>query len=365
MVEANINTTDLEVPQTMHIDSLPAPQPIEADDEAPPIFEDKVRNDIFAKRQAMLEREMEDQGLPTNKQDDVVIEPVHVVAIEKPIEPVQSEKDDFILNVYGKEEKYDLDNPSDRERLKQEAQKGRAATQVFQEGYRMKEDGLRAMQEAQRIAELVKQNLQPQPAASTNTPHQAQLDDNLMRDVAKRINYGSEDEQAAALRDYGAIIADQIRGQTQVLPPDQLVDIATKNAVAVLDARAEQEILKKEFVDILSDKPLAHATDIILNDLYQNYQQQGVQKSRLELFREAGNIAREKYLRPSIQEIPAQQPITVQAATSLDKLERKRAAPKSPVAANKISSEPPPAYGVGVGSIVNQMRKARGQPVLN
>lgn len=372
MPEANVNTTELEVPQTMQLDMTPTPEQIKPEGEegeAPPLFKDDVRDAIFAKRREMLTKEMSDQGLEPNvitEPEKTVEHPVLEQKIEqetkpepvpepKPLEATKTpEEQEFILKVYGKDHKLSKDE------LIREAQKGMAATQVFNEGYRMKEEALQ-------IANAVKQNLQPQQVAKENPPQQPQSFD-MEKDVAKRINYGSEDDQVKALRDYKDAIIKEARGQAPAaLPPEQLIGAATQNAIAYIDARTEQETLRKEFADILADKPIASAADVIANELNENYRSQGITKSRLELFREAGTLAREKYLKPKIEETPVQPNHTAAPtiAVSNDKLERKRAAPKPPAAANKIAVEPPPQYGVGVSSIVNQMRKARGQPVFN
>lgn len=367
MPEANVNTTDIEVPKTVQMDDAPAPEPIlpEAEEgELPPVFKDEVREGIHAKRRAMLEKEMTDQGLEPQavaKIEELPVEP-EAPKLDEPLPQVATSKEDedFLLNVYGQEKKYDLKNASDREELKRLAQKGGAATQIFEEGYRMKNEALQ-------VAQAIKQNLQPQAqpqVAQIDT--QQSLDKEKVKEIAKRMNYGSEEDQAAALLDLVAISKADTKGQAQALPPEQLVNVATQNAIAYIDARTEQEILKKEFSDILADYPLSMATDVIANQLAQKYQQEGKQQTRLELFREAGNIARDKYLKPV--QAPAQTAPTVQAAKveiSNDRIERKRAAPKPPAAANKIAVEPPPAYGVDVSSVVNKMRKARGQPVFN
>lgn len=366
--EANVNTTELEVPQTMQLDMTPTPEPIKSDEDSPPVFKDEARDAIFAKRKQILTDEMTSQGLELPlteqelkteaKQEEPVIdtkitpEPVIETKPETKVETTP-EQEDFILNVYGVQKKYTKDE------LIREAQKGAAASQVFNEGYRMK-------QEAMQIADAVKQNLQPQQAAKENPPQSAPaIDDNKAREIAKRINYGSEEDQINAIKDLGASIEARVRGQAQSLPPEQLVNYATQQALAVIEARTEQEALRTEFSDILADRALSSAADVIANELSQKYQSEGINKSRLELFREAGKTARERYLKPVEAITPPVQPAAPPAiVVSNDKIERKRAAPKPPAAANKVAVEPPPAYGVGVASIVNQMRKARGQPIL-
>src|SRR5581483_11457658 len=88
--------------------------------------------------------------------------------------------------------------------------------------------------------------------------------------------------------------------QPNQLTPEVLVDVATRNAINVITAQQEQDILKSEFKDIVSDPALAYATDFMANQLTQKYSALGQQKTRLELLREAGNMARERYLKPAL-----------------------------------------------------------------
>ena len=377
MPEANVNTTDLQVPQTMQMDMTPTPEPIKPEnDEAdtPPVFTDPVRQAIFAKRQEQLTKEMADQGLeppgitedkPELEVKDVIpeAEPAKAEAVPEPKPEIKApertpEEEAFILNVYGQEKRLTKDQ------VIREAQKGMAASQIFEEGYRMKNEALQ-------VAQAVRQNLQPQQAAKENPPpQQSVIDKDTAIAFAKRINYGSEEDHANAVIDLAANIASKIQGQAQFqsLPPEQIAQFATQQAVAAIENRTMQETLKTEFGDILGDKAIASAADIIANELNEKYRSQGIAKSHLELFREAGKITREKYLQPRTEAVPAA-PINPPAAPTVkisdDKIERKRAAPKPPVAANKVAQEPPPSYGVGVSSIVQQMRKSRGQPVFN
>lgn len=374
MPEANVNTTEIEIPVTMQLGMTPTPAQIKPegeDGEVPPVFKDDVRDAIFAKRREILTKEMADQGLEPSTQAEppmaeqktpLEAEIITPPVVEQPLAAAKTpEEEAFILNVYGKEQRYNLKDPADLERLKQSAQKGEAATQIFQEGHRMRDEALQ-------IANAVKQNLQPQPAAKENPPQATQpvIDKDKAREVAKRINYGSEEDQVNAIVELSAEIASKVRGQVTALPPEQIAQFATQQAIATIRAEQEQETLKREFADILADKPISSAADVIANELAENYRQQGIVKSRLDLFREAGTIARDKYLKPKVEAAPVQNqpPATPTIVVSNDRLERKRAAPKPPAAANKVAAEPPTQYGVGVSSIVNQMRKARGQPVL-
>lgn len=358
MSEANVNSTDIQVPETMHIESNPITK--DDGDEEIAVFKDEVRDSIFAKRREMLEKEVESQKPIDVAEKEEIAEDIAIpkqASDDSNKEETKSEEEKFILNVYGQQKELTKDE------LIKEAQKGMAATQIFQEGHRLKEEAIRTKEEALQIANAVKQNLQPVKAEQPITPQV--VDKDKIKDIAKRINYGSEAEQEQGFLELLDAAEAKVRGQVQqALPPEQLINVATQQAIAAMKAEQEQEILKKEFPDILADYPISMATDMIVNQLADKYKHEGRAISRLDLFREAGTLAREKYLKPvsePVKEVPPVQAAKIDISN--DKIERKRAAPKHPVAANKIATEPPPAYGVGVSSIVNQMRKARGQPV--
>ena len=75
--QANVNATDIEVPQVMQLESSPVPTPIENNEPTEPIvFKDEVRDAIHAKRRLQIESEMRAQG----------IEPFTEEKEEKPVE---------------------------------------------------------------------------------------------------------------------------------------------------------------------------------------------------------------------------------------------------------------------------------------
>lgn len=252
------------------------------------------------------------------------------------------------------------------EELQQQAQLGVAARQKFEEAAELR-------RQAEQIA-ASRQNSQPQQAVDNNTTQQLpDISPEELRDIAKRMNYGSEEEQVAALRE---AIAIGMRQGRQGPTPDQLVNVATQNALAVLTAQQEQDILKKEYPDIASDAPIAYATDLIATQLAHKYAALGQPKTRLDLLREAGNMAREKYLKtatstPQIQTTPAVPPTTV--AVNSNKIERKRTAPQTPTGTSRVANSS--ANGNANASpeaIAQEMRRnafaqisaARGRPVI-
>lgn len=274
-------------------------------------------------------------------------------------EPQAASPQKYPVIVNGQRIEYTL------EELQQQAQLGVAARQKFEEAAEMR-------RQAEHIASS-RQNSQPQPAVNNNTNQQlSDIPKEELLDIAKRMNYGTEEEQVEALRKAATLFGSQ-QGRNQPTP-EQMIQVATQNALATLTAQQEQAILKSEFPDIASDAPIAYATDLIATQLAQKYAALGQQKSRLDLLREAGNEARNRYLKPAASTPPVSQPISA-AAVKQDpnKVERKRAAPQTPTAASAVarsssdgnnSTNPEQVAQAMRKNAMTEILKARGQPVI-
>lgn len=238
------------------------------------------------------------------------------------------------------------------------AQKGLSSTKTWEEAAQMK-------REAQELMFSMKQNTQPE-AAPVNTPAKTSLSD-IVDDVAERINYGSKEDQKKALLDYGAAIKAELEGRSQGLPQEQLIQEATQKAISAIKFEQDQSTIAKEFPEVFQDKYLSHAAGIRSQELMQESikesQSTGVYKPMIDIWRKALGEIKEKYIAKPIE--PPASP--VQSASKVipmnEKIERKRAAPQPPAAANKIATEKQPQFGTDPSSIIAKMRKARGQPV--
>lgn len=351
-------TTELHIPEAGLMEDSPKEQNNESN------FKDEKRDAIFAKRREFIEKEMgimesgvvDAEPITDNAVEESVSEPLEVIS--PPSEPVaakadpttaslpeQAQPEKFPITINGQIFEYTLDE------LKQQAQLGVGARQKFDDAARMREEAQRLMFASQQNSQPQAQNIQPPQPQSTDIPEQE------LRDIAKRLNYGSEDEQVKALREAG-ILFSKAAVQPNQLTPEALVDVATRNAINVLTAQQEQEILKNEFRDIVSDPAIAYATDFIANQLTQKYATLGQQKTRLEILREAGNTAKERYLKPAIPNQPNSSatpaPIVVDMT---NKIERKRAAPQPPTSANKVASDESQPYGIPSIQALDAARK--------
>lgn len=345
-------STELEIPSTMHIESVegvntpPDNQP-EGEIHNP---NKEIMDAIYEKRKARLLAEEATQLGEEIKVLDPVPEPepiIDPIPIEPPVIPEAKLPEKVSLKVEGK----DIEVPMDT--LITLAQKGMSADQRFQEAANQR-------QEAQRLMFAMQNTQQPtaQPA-----PQPKDNFANIIPDIAKRINYGSEEEQHKALLDYGAAIEAKFRDENKSLPQEQLVHVATQNAISAIKFEQDQDTISKEFPEVFKDKHLSLLAGNIAGEkkleAENHYRQTGVLKPLVDIWRESLAEVKSKY-------IPVQSAPPVQAVPKIvvenDKIERKRAAPQPLVAANKTATETPPKHGVDPSSVVARMRKARGQP---
>lgn len=346
----------------------PHPKEIAGEDVDVTRFNDTIRDEIAAKRREQLEKESalsapivaeEAAEKPAEEITETVAPSAKEVSPPSQTEENATEttagspQKKYALNINGQNVEY-----TEAELIAQ-AQRGVGAENKFREAAELR-------RQAEALMFATHQNLQPQNVVNNNTVKQdlqSPISNDALRDIAKRMNYGTEEDQVNALREAGELFS-KSTGRAPGPTPEELVHIATQNALAVLDTRNEQQILAQEFPDIIADIPIAHATDLIANQLAYKYQSLGMVKTRVELLREAGTQARQKYLQNNVP--PAQPNSSVQSATvniSNDKIERKRTAPQPPNAANKVASDPNAAYTVPSIQALEEMRRKSFQAI--
>lgn len=238
----------------------------------------------------------------------------------------------------------------------------------------------RKAQEAAEYQRQLQAHQQPQPAPAQPPaaqpqpvqPPSIQLDDGMLREVQRRLSYGTDEEQELALRDFATGLIDQAQRRAQQGPtPDQIVHVAKEVAKAEMKAEAQFDsnlsTIGTEYPDLFKDEGLTLLAARQVGMLRSAYQQAGIQKDDLALYREAASQIQDRYLTPQAAAAPEQpQARTVQAAPPANqgRVERKRAAPQSPPAANRTASMGQPGPTVqSPADIVKWMQKSRGQAV--
>lgn len=224
----------------------------------------------------------------------------------------------------------------------------------------------------QRMQQAPVQQPAPQPQQRQEQP-QALFDQERVRQAVKRIQFGSEDEGTSALSE---LIGDVVqRAAPRPAPPTDVVAIANQAArMAIHHSQSERDkaTIQAEYGEILADPQLSQLAAINVGVLKQEAAMLGVQKSDLEIYREAGNRVFDALRRPRpgvavehpAGDLPAspasQAPNVVVRRAATDA--RKREAPRSMsqvIDRRALAPETPRAPS---GSdIVDMMRKARGQ----
>ena len=348
------NTTDIQIPESGLIEDTPKESG--GSDDNTPTFQDEARAAIFANRRKLLEEQsgLAETGVtvtepiienaaegatPETAPEGSSSSPSAPIAETQPVaEPTAASPspEKYTIIVNGQPTEYTLDE------LKQQAQLGVGARQKFDEAARLRQEAQQLMFSASQ------QHSQPQSGNNQQAPQQLpDIPEKELRDIAKRLNYGSEDEQVKALKEAGILFTKAAGQPNQLIPPEVLVREATQNALNAITIQQEQEILKNEFKDIISDPALAYATDFMVNQLAQKYTALGEQKTRLELLREAGNMAKERYLKPAPQNQPNSSVTPAPVVVDMtNKIERKRTAPQPPTSANRTATNDANPYGV-------------------
>lgn len=379
MATGTSTTTDIRADENMRIEDDTATTAAVSSPEDAPVARDpraEIMNDIYANRNAQLERELGIAADSIESTDganvgDANDKNVVDIATEDPkpapvaAQPEGPARKKLIVN--GQERELSEDD------IIKAAQMGLASQQTWQEAAEMKRQALVMMGMAQT-------NTQPAPAApaSQNSGQSKSagvplIDEDRLKKFDQSLNYGSEEERLNALRDLVGDIVTKANGQpAQGLTQQELVAAATHNALVEFQRQNNLNVVASEFSDVFQDHILSNAAGNLTQQLRQHYATIGQPKADLELMREALGTVRTKYLKPSapaIVETTQSQNPPVQAASNVlpmkEKLERKRAAPQPPAAASKVASEQSAPQAPTGSQIVNQMRKARHQPAYN
>lgn len=107
------------------------------------------------------------------------------------------------------------------------------------------EDATKAKEEAERLRSAAEKAV-AQPSEPAKSPKDMLLEKDAMRGIVKAIQYGSEDEAATALLEYGQKMAQL--GQASALTLDEVNDM--------LNLRSAQQYVRENYADVMGDTNL-------------------------------------------------------------------------------------------------------------
>lgn len=351
--------TQMEIPQNLRLEDAPAIEveeaavpeadPQEPSEARPLTPREKAMQAVYARRVEAINKEVgyaaelaREAGLPvepTAEEEEEPTEPSPApepAAASLPVEaPQQPVPQRHRIEIGG--QAFEVDDAQ----LMQLAQQGALANLAMHQ------------------ANAVPQPPQPQPA-----PAKPSLDAEAIREAYRKIQFGSEEEGTAALHD---ILTRAATSQPQI-DPAQIAAQATQNAMQQLELQHNLRIIGEEFPEIFKSNALARAAALELTDIRARDAMRGVMRPNLELYREAcasirGAFPDNAQPRPGATTTASQAGVV--AHPMGDRVERKRAAPRNPVAVSRAASAAPTTRAPSGSEIVARMRQARGQASMS
>jgi hypothetical protein len=223
--------------------------------------------------------------------------------------------------------------------------------------------------------QVQRQQPQPQQQAPQQAPRQV-LTPEESQALSRRIQYGNDQESAAALQDMTQLMAARLQAAYPQVNPQRIAEYATQQAMQRIQQQNELnwnlQTLGNEFPDVFGDKTLAQLAALKLHEIRQTDQLMGIQKPDLTAYREAAAAVRSAVFKnaqpvpqPTLEPALNQQPSQAsQEQAQQGRFEAKRAAPRSPQPAQRTLASPAESRRFPTNSeIVRQMQKSRGQVV--
>jgi hypothetical protein len=199
---------------------------------------------------------------------------------------------------------------------------------------------------------------QQQPPAPVYTPPPAEvLSNEDAAGFARRLQYGDENEGAAAVKELAERFGRQ-RGAT--VDAEEIRRAAVAETLQHLQVQNDLHTLGPEFPEIFESRLKSQTAIAALTQIRERDAMYGQRRMPLEQYREACSMVRAEYGAPQPQSA-VQGSSASQAALSGDRLERKRVAPRNPVGASRKAPMPAAESAVTGASIVDRMKIARGQ----
>lgn len=367
--------TDLQTQQGMHIDSDPKTGAIAASQVTEDIAKVLEKNDqpeqtpdteeatqasnprdeimakIYANRAEQFKKELEyEVAIGNGATVEPIIEETQPVVEQPKVEPVEV-----------KTEAPKEDHPSTRKITIGNQQFDLTESEIEQLAQRTlyAENQVRQNYQSQHN----QQNQQIQPQQQPVHQPQNEPDKNMLKEIARKITYGSEEESANALGEFANLTAGLAR--QQFVPPEQIVQAAVQQATAQVLFQKNLEAISSEYTDVFESRAKTLVAADKVGALRQKYAMLNAPKSDLELYREACKDTRSEFGHTETARNTDETKPVVQQTVSVSptRAERKRAAPQTISAVNKVQAMQQTTYPTG-SAVVAAMRAARGQSAM-
>jgi hypothetical protein len=222
-------------------------------------------------------------------------------------------------------------------------------------------------QQLARLGMVTQRALQEYRApAVEQAPPQPLVDPERVRDAVKRIQYGNEDEAAAALTQVVTDVASRIPTAPAI---DQnalqarAAQLAVQQVSAQMQFAADKQIIASEYADIMGNPALSEQAAKAVRVLGALDASEGRKRPDIEIYREAGDLVRSRNQLPRPgTDAPSPSPgQSASVASRADVVERKRQAPRMTQGADRRAPQPEAARAPTGSEIVDRMRAQRGQ----
>lgn len=346
-----MSDTEFEVPAT---GQLPHEPEVE-DGDRPLSPREQMMADIVAKRNRTLEAEMAQNEINTQEARDAgLAHPDEMDEPEADPEPAPHQRAAQPQAQTPEQQQLAIQQPQlftvpingqnyqvTQEQLIQLAQTGMIANETI--------DQFRRQQNA------------PPPVYTPPVERQPEFDETRIRESVKRLQYGTEDDAVAGMRDLiSHAVQNAPRGPQ--INPDAIINRAVNEAMAKQQLARDADVIRQEFPEIFANPIRADAAARQVASLRQELQMMGRQASDLEVYREAGNRVRQAFGTVTAPEPDPQRVGGIVVRSRDNVAARKREAPRQ--TSNMIDRRAaPPAQErqPSSGDVIEKMRLARGQ----
>jgi len=228
-------------------------------------------------------------------------------------------------------------------------------------------DGLVARKAVQEFQRQQTQPRQTPPPVPQPPPRGPILAEDEAKALARDLVYGDETTNAKAIQRIVETAVSRVAPTPQV-DPNAIIRAAVQQTRQAIDLQNNLATVGAEFPEIFGspdDFTPAHnrrsqLAALALGDLRKRDAAMGVFRSDLDLYREAARTVRDELGLVPPQSQPAPDGTPAPQAAQPSRLERKRAAPSLPQAADRRAVSAPTRQYPTSSEIVEQMRKARG-----